>query len=140
MTQPTGRLCGKWNANILAAPLARLVQYVQRWPQSTAPVGGTLGIEGGGMPPSDQNKESLLGLAEGGANSGLKSYSPTQLFFLMRLSYLQRQRRECVNVLDTNDWRMRLLNKALYSTFQDCQAAGVGEEAKLLLGQQQPAN
>ena len=53
------------------------------------------------MPPSDQNKESLLGLAQSGMNSSsLKSYSPTQLFFLMRLSYLQRQRRECVNVLD----------------------------------------
>ncbi len=92
------------------------------------------------MTPSDQNKESLLGLAESGVSSGLKSYSPTQLFFLMRLSYLQRQRRECINVLDTNDWRMRLLNKALYSTFQDCGASGVGDEAKLLLGQQQQAN
>ena len=93
------------------------------------------------MPPSDQNKESLLGLAQGsmGGNS-LKSYSPTQLFFLMRLSYLQRQRRECVNVLDNGDWRMRLLNKALYSTYQDCVGAGVSSEAKLLLGQHQPAN
>ncbi len=92
------------------------------------------------MPPNDQNKDSLLGLAEGGVSSSLKSYSPTQLFFLMRLSYLQRQRRECINVLDTQDWRMRLLNKALYSTFQDCGEAGVGDEAKLLLGQQQQAN
>ncbi len=92
------------------------------------------------MPASDQNKESLLDLAEGAVSNGLKSYSPTQLFFLMRLSYLQRQRRECMNVLDGGDWRMRLLNKALYSTFQDCGTAGVGDEAKLLLGQQQPAN
>jgi hypothetical protein len=95
------------------------------------------------MPPSDQNRESLLGLAtSGGASSNsLKSYSPTQLFFLMRLSYLQRQRRECVNVLENADWRMRLLNKALYSTYQDCVEAGVGNEAKLLLGQhQQQAN
>jgi hypothetical protein len=92
------------------------------------------------MPPGGQDKESLLGLAEGGVSDGLKSYTPTQLFFLMRLSYLQRQRRECVNVLDGNDWRMRLLNKALYSTFQDCGTAGVGDEAKLLLGQQQQAN
>ncbi|MGE3272993.1 MAG: hypothetical protein AB7P40_29945 [Chloroflexota bacterium] len=93
------------------------------------------------MPPSDQNKESLLGLAQGGMSSNsLKSYSPTQLFFLMRLSYLQRQRRECVNVLDNGDWRMRLLNKALYSTYQDCLTAGVSGEAKLLLGQHSPAN
>ena len=93
------------------------------------------------MPPSDANKESLLDLAEGGVSNGLRSYSPTQLFFLMRLSYLQRQRRDCINVLDADDWRMRLLNKALYSTFHDCGTAGVGEEAKLLLGkEQQTAN
>ena len=93
------------------------------------------------MPPSDQNKESLLGLAQSGmSSSSLKSYSPTQLFFLMRLSYLKRQRRECVNVLDNGDWRMRLLNKALYSTYQDCVSAGVSGEAKLLLGQHSPAN
>ena len=89
------------------------------------------------MPPTDRNRESLLGLAEGGVSNSLKSYSPTQLFFLMRLSYLQRQRRECTNVLDANDYRMRLLHKALYSTFQDCVDAKVGDEAKLLLGQQQ---
>jgi hypothetical protein len=35
---------------------------------------------------------------------------------------------------------MRLLNKALYSTYQDCVGAGVGNEAKLLLGQHQQAN
>lgn len=92
------------------------------------------------MPPSDRNTESLMGLTEGSVSNGLKSYSPTQLFFLMRLSYLQRQRRECANVLDGQDWRMRLLNKALYSTFQDCGTAGVGDEAKLLLGQHQQAN
>ena len=56
----------------------------------------------------------------------------------MRLSYLQRQRRECANVLDKSDWRMRLLDKALYSTYQDCVGAAVGNEAKLLLGQHQP--
>jgi hypothetical protein len=89
------------------------------------------------MPASDQSKESVLSLAEGSVGNSLKSYSPTQLFFLMRLSYLHRQRRECINVLDEGDWRMRLLNKALYSTFQDCGTAGVGDEAKLLLEQQQ---
>ncbi len=93
------------------------------------------------MPPSDQNRESLLGLATGGGSSNsLKSYSPMQLFFLMRLSYLQRQRRECANVLEKSDWRMRLLDKALYSTYQDCVSAGVSGEAKLLLGQHSPAN
>jgi hypothetical protein len=89
------------------------------------------------MVQGEMSRESLTNLSEGGVN-GLKSYSPVQLFFLMRLSYLQRQRRECVNVIDHQDWRMRVLNKALYSTFQDCEREGVGGEAKTLLQQQPP--
>jgi hypothetical protein len=75
-----------------------------------------------------------------GAGSNLKSYSPTQLHFLMRLSHLQRQRRDMVGVADANgsDWHMRLVNKALYSTFRDCEDLGVGEEARLLMAQQTP--
>ena len=70
-----------------------------------------------------------------GTGSNLKSYSPTQLHFLMRLSHLQRQRRESMNVLDNGDWRMRLINKSLYSTYRDCEDLGLGEEAKLLMQQ-----
>ncbi|MFN8524882.1 MAG: hypothetical protein U0821_17445 [Chloroflexota bacterium] len=92
------------------------------------------------MARSDQSKESILELAAGASGEGLKSYSPIQFFFLMRLSYLQKQRRECTNVMNQDDWRIRLLNKALYSTFQDCQTAGVGDEAKVLIGQPQQAN
>lgn len=68
----------------------------------------------------------------------LKSYSPTQLHFLMRLSHLQKQRRETVNVLDATDWRMRLIHKGLYSTYRDCEDLGVGEEARLLMAPQSP--
>ncbi len=70
-----------------------------------------------------------------GSGANLKSYSPTQLHFLMRLSHLQRQRRDTVNVLDNNDWRMRLINKSLYSTYRDCEDLGLGEEARLLMQQ-----
>ncbi|MBM2811273.1 MAG: hypothetical protein HW416_2032 [Chloroflexi bacterium] len=69
-------------------------------------------------------------------SGGLRSYSPTQLFFLTRLSWLIRQRRELINTLDETDGRQKLLNKALYSTFLDCQEEGVGDEAKSLLAQQ----
>ena len=68
--------------------------------------------------------------------SGLRSYSPTQLFFLTRLSWLIRQRRELMNTLDGNDYRSKLLNKALYSTFLDCAEEGVSDDAKNLLAQQ----
>ncbi|MBI4491620.1 MAG: hypothetical protein HY690_02370 [Chloroflexi bacterium] len=81
----------------------------------------------------------MVGLPQG-ATSSLRSYAPIQLFFLMRLSWLQRQRRECINVLNANDWHMRLLNKALYSTYQDCVREGVEEEAKVVLRQEQQTN
>ena len=88
---------------------------------------------------SEQIRDSVL---ENPALAGrnLRSYSPIQLFFLWRLSYLQKQRREFINVLDGNDWRIRGLNKALYSTYRDCIYAGVGDEAKLLIAQQQQQN
>ncbi len=79
--------------------------------------------------------EMPLRLPQGTAGN-LKSYSPTQLHFLMRLSHLQRQRRETMNLLEPNDWRMRLIHKALYSTYRDCEDLGVGQEAKLLMAQQ----
>jgi hypothetical protein len=92
---------------------------------------------GEAMPRAEHsaNANMPLGLPQG-SGTNLKSYTPTQLFFLMRLSFLQRQRRETVNLLDPSDWRMRLVNKALYSTYRDCVEQGVGDEAKLLMAQQ----
>ena len=69
-------------------------------------------------------------------SGGLRSYTPTQLFFLTRLSWLVRQRRELINTLDSGDWHRKLLDKGLYSTFLDCMEEGVGDEAKGLLAQQ----
>jgi hypothetical protein len=43
-----------------------------------------------------------------------------------------------VNVEDGSHWHMRLVNKALYSTYRDCEDLGVGEEARLLMAQQAP--
>jgi hypothetical protein len=67
---------------------------------------------------------------------GLRSYTPIQLFLLTRLASLVRQRREFINMLDAGDWKRRLLDKALYSTYLDCVEQGVGDEAKGLLAQQ----
>jgi hypothetical protein len=68
----------------------------------------------------------------------LKTYSPVQLHFLMRLSHLQRQRRDMINVADREDWHMRLVHKALYATWGTCQDLGVEEEARLLIGYGNP--
>jgi hypothetical protein len=70
------------------------------------------------MKAEQSNARNILPRLPQGAGSNLKSYSPTQLHFLMRLSHLQRQ--------------------ALYSTYRDCEDLGVGEEARLLMAQQAP--
>jgi hypothetical protein len=96
-------------------------------------------VRGGeGVKAEQTNARNILPRLPQGAGSNLKSYSPTQLHFLMRLSHLQRQRRDMVKTPDGNDWHMRLVNKALYSTYRDCEDLGVGEEARLLMAQQAP--
>ncbi|HEY8477449.1 MAG TPA: hypothetical protein VIN09_11345 [Chloroflexota bacterium] len=77
---------------------------------------------------------NAVGIPTSGAG-GLKHYTPHQLFFLARLSSLLRLRQEHLGTLDPNDWRMKLINKALYSTFCDCLEEGVGDEAKMLISQ-----
>ena len=90
------------------------------------------------MKAEQSHARNILPRLPQGAGSNLKSYSPTQLHFLMRLSHLQRQRRDTMNVLDASDWKMRLINKSLYSTYRDCEELGVGDEARLLMAQQAP--
>lgn len=91
-----------------------------------------IGTPGGNM--ANERKVTAPGAPV--QSGGLRSYTPTQLFFLTRLSWLVRQRRELINTLDAADWHRKLLDKALYSTFLDCTEEGVGDEAKGLLAQQ----
>jgi hypothetical protein len=65
----------------------------------------------------------------------LRTYNALQSLFLSRLVRLLRQRRDYVNVLNANDWRILLLNRAIYSTFCDCLEIGVADEARTLFAQ-----
>ena len=66
-------------------------------------------------------------------------YSSVQLFFIIRLSKLIGQRRDCERALDTDDWRMNLLNKSIYSAYRDCVELGIGEDARTLFRQEKNA-
>ncbi|MBI2861716.1 MAG: hypothetical protein HYX89_02745 [Chloroflexi bacterium] len=68
---------------------------------------------------------------------GLRRYSLHQTYFLIRLMRLLKRQREAIRALDPTDWRMKLLNKAIYSTYCDCRELGVAEEAQTLLRQAQ---
>lgn len=56
-----------------------------------------------------------------------------QSMFLQRLAEMLEKRREIEGRLSRNDWRFRLLDKALYSTYCDCVDLGVGDEARRLV-------
>ena len=87
------------------------------------------------MAQSNRNRDASVGASTADVPQG--SYTAQQLFFLQRLVWLQKQRRECTNVLAPNDWQMRLIHKALYSTYRDCVEAGVQESAKQVLNKEE---
>ncbi|TAK35174.1 MAG: hypothetical protein EPO21_06880 [Chloroflexota bacterium] len=78
-------------------------------------------------------------MPEGIEHPSLKSYSTLQMFFLVRLGHLLRMRREWAGKLSADHWRLRLLSKAIYSTYQDCLAQGVSADAKSLFERERQA-
>jgi hypothetical protein len=65
--------------------------------------------------------------------------SAEQGLFLKRLQDLLDKRRQHAGCLAGSDWRRRLIDKALYSTYRDCLSLGVGEQARDILRQPQAA-
>lgn len=62
-----------------------------------------------------------------------------QLFFLRRMIFIVDREREARQSLNSNDWPMRALSKALYSTYQDCADLGMSGLADILLRRNLPA-
>jgi hypothetical protein len=59
------------------------------------------------------------------------SYSPLQLYFLRRLNHLLRLRQKSTG--SVNDAGLRLIDRAIYSTYCDAVDLGVTAEAQKLL-------
>ena len=81
---------------------------------------------------SDSNLPEPRHEVEGLTHPALKSYSNLQMFFLVRLGHLLRLRREWAGKLSSEHWRLRLLDKAIYSTYQDCLEQGLSADTKAL--------
>jgi hypothetical protein len=64
-----------------------------------------------------------------------RGYTPAQMLYLVRLKSLIAKRQQYAGRVDPGDWRMRLLDKALYSTYTDCVDLGITGEARDLLRQ-----
>ena len=63
----------------------------------------------------------------------LSSYEPLQQHALTRFGRRKMLQRDVLPKLDTSDYRVKLTLKALYSTYQDLQDLGLGDEARALL-------
>jgi hypothetical protein len=84
------------------------------------------------MSPFDSKGFNLDDTAYLGGKVPARSYAPFQVLFLLRLSKLLRDRQDWSKRLAPDDWRQKLLNKAIYSTFCDCVEQGVAEDARSL--------
>ena len=71
--------------------------------------------------------------------SRARGYTPLQSLFMMRLKSLVEKRRQHVGLLPPSDWRMRLIDKALYSSYSDCLEVGLAEQAQELIRQARQA-
>lgn len=67
----------------------------------------------------------------GGA--AISNRTPLQTFSLSRLHHLLEQRGRFAELLPGDDWRRKLIARALYSTYQDCVAQGIEGEAKKMV-------
>jgi hypothetical protein len=70
---------------------------------------------------------------QGSAPIRADPYSPTQAFFLYRMERLLRLADQYATLLKAEEWESVLLQKAIYSTYCDCLALGMGREARDLL-------
>ena len=66
-------------------------------------------------------------------------YSPWQLHFLMRLNRLLRLQRQFGSMPHTEKYLIEILNKAMYSTYMDCQALDVGDKAREMIASSRAA-
>lgn len=83
------------------------------------------------------NKESEGGGSNKGGldnqgNREIRRYSPVHVLFLLRLARLLRQRQEFRSVLEADNWRKKLIDKAIYSTYCDCIEHNLVKDAKAL--------
>jgi len=68
------------------------------------------------------------------------AHTQEQSLFLHRFEVLLTKRHQHAGRLQPSDWRLRLLDKALYSTYRDCLSLSVGDEAREILRRERSAS
>ena len=69
----------------------------------------------------------------GAGGTGLSDRSPIQSFFVARLQHLVEQRGRYANLVGPEDWRSKLISRAIYSSYRDLADLGLGDEARRIL-------
>ena len=69
----------------------------------------------------------------GASGPGLSDRSPIQTFFVARLQHLVEQRGRYANLVGPEDWRNKLIARAIYSAYRDLSELGLAEEARSIL-------
>jgi hypothetical protein len=72
-------------------------------------------------------------VAKSGGGPGLSDRTPIQSFFVARLQHLVEQRGRYANLVGPDDWRTKLLARAIYSSYRDLAELGLGDEARRIL-------
>jgi hypothetical protein len=67
------------------------------------------------------------------AGGTVSDRSPMQTFFLARLQHLMEQRGRYATLVGPEDWRSKLIARALYSSYRDLDDLGLAEEARRIL-------
>ena len=70
---------------------------------------------------------------QGAGSSGISDRSPMESFFLARLQHLMEQRGRYSNLVGPEDWRLKLISRALYSSYRDLAELGLADEARKIL-------
>lgn len=77
-------------------------------------------------------RDKIEGIEYSGSTSGsLRRYNPLELFFLLRFARLHGLR-EGLKSFDPKDWRIKLIDKALFSTYRDCAGLGLASDLQSL--------
>lgn len=69
----------------------------------------------------------------GAGGTGLSDRSPIQSLFVTRLQHLVEQRGRYANLVGPEDWRNKLISRAIYSSYRDLAELGLGDEARRIL-------
>ena len=68
-----------------------------------------------------------------GGSASLGDRSPIQSLFLTRLEHLIEQRGRYSELVGPEDWRRKLLARAIYSSYRDLSELGLADEARAIL-------